>query len=461
MTVALATRVLYARSQVRQMPERLVGLVPFANETGNIAYSLAGGRGFGSPFVQETGPTAWLTPVYPAIVAGVFKIYGIRTAHAFYAMAALNILFSVAACVPIFWIGRSLGGVSTGAVAAWLWALLPTAIIIPYQWVWDTSLAALLVATLSWATIRVADSERWRDWIAYGLLWGFALMTNPSLSAALPFLAAWAAFKVCRGGPGVESSHPTMIFSGPTLLRGTIALLVLVVCCIPWTVRNYRAFHAWVPLRSTLPLQLWLGNNNLFDPNYSGPVEANATREDIRRYVRMGEIAFMSAKGVEAREFVATHRTLYVRLTWRRMVAFWTGTEHPWTQLWTTDSWLVRLVIVVNVLTFIGTVAGLAILALRWRRRWWVFAVLRTLPGETPEARAERTSNARTNWLRCPRQPWVLGAWVFAYPIVYYLTRTLLRYRNVIEPVIVVLAAVAITEAFRVENSGSGSEREP
>jgi hypothetical protein len=39
----------------------------------------------------------------------------------------------------------------------------------------------------------------------------------------------------------------------------------------------------------------------------------------------------------------------------------------------------------------------------------------------------------------------VLVAWVAAYPIVFYLTRTLLRYRNVIEPVIVVLAAVAVT----------------
>jgi hypothetical protein len=57
----------------------------------------------------------------------------------------------------------------------------------------------------------------------------------------------------------------------------------------------------------------------------------------------------------------------------------------------------------------------------------------------------------------------VLAAWVAAYPLVFYFTRTLLRYRNVIEPIAVVLAAVAITAVFgaartsQVSDSGTGS----
>ncbi len=411
MAVATAARVWYAAAQLRQMPERLVGLVPFANETGNIAYSLAEGRGFGSPFVQDTGPTAWLTPVYPAVVAVAYKICGIRTAHAFYAVLALNILCSVAACAPIFWIGRRVGGLATGAVAAWTWALLPTAIIIPFQWVWDTSLAALLVALLTWATIRMGGKTRVESWIGYGLLWGFALMTNPSVGAALPFLFLWAALNMRVGG---ETSAEVK-FSKEARRNAGMAVMVVVLCCIPWTARNYHAFNTWVPLRSTLPLQLWLGNNNLFDPNYSGPVAPNAAREDIRRYVRMGEVAFMSAKGEEAREFIRTHRALYAKLTWERVVAFWTGSEHPWTEISSTDSGLVRLVIAVNVLTLVGMICGLLVLVRRRVAEWWM-----------------------------------LGTWVAAYPVVYYFTRTLLRYRNVIEPVIVILAAVAITAPWRM-----------
>jgi hypothetical protein len=412
MAVATVARVWYATAQVRQMPDRLVGLVPFANETGNIAYSLAEGRGFGSPFVQDTGPTAWLTPVYPAVVAVAYKICGIRTAHAFYAVLALNILCSVAACVPIFWIGRRVGGLATGAVATWMWALLPTAIIIPFQWVGDTSLTALLVAWLTWATIRVAGKTRIEPWIGYGLLWGFALMTNPSVGAALPFLFLWAALNLRADGE--ESA--TAAVSKEARRNAGMALMAVVLCCIPWTARNYRAFDTWVPLRSALPLQLWLGNNNLYDPNYSGPVAANAAREDIRQYVRMGEVAFMHAKGEEAREFIRKHHALYAKLTWERVVAFWTGTEHPWAELAATDSSLVRLVIAVNVLTLVGMICGLVVLVRRRVAEWWM-----------------------------------LGAWVCAYPLVYYFTRTLLRYRNVIEPVIVILAAVAITAPWRTE----------
>jgi 4-amino-4-deoxy-L-arabinose transferase-like glycosyltransferase len=404
MCVAAAARGIYAWTQVRQTPDRLLGLVPFANETGNIALSMAQGNGFSSPFLQETGPTAWLTPVYPAVVTAAFKVFGIRTAHAFYAVLVLNILCSVAACVPIFWIGRRVGGVATGALAAWMWALLPTAIIIPYQWVWDTSLAALLLALITAATLSPAATWGIFDWCGYGLLWGFALMTNPSLAAALPFLFLWAAVRSIRADEQVVRwKHAGM------------ALGIAVLCCVPWTVRNYRAFHTWVPLRTTLPLQLWLGNNNLYDPDYSGPVAPNAAREDIRQYARTGEIAFMSAKGAEAREFISGHRGLYAELTWRRVMAFWTGLEHPWSGFFEAESLVVRVVVAVNVFTFLAMICGVVVLA---RRR--------------------------------VAEGLVLAAWVAAYPVVFYLTRTLLRYRNVVEPVIVVLAAVAIMGIVRM-----------
>src|SRR5579863_10143982 len=95
--IALGARMAYAWNQERKMRADLVGLVPFLNETGNIAYSLAAGHGFSSPYWQETGPTAWLTPVYPALVALIFRIFGIHTSHSFFAVVFLNILVSATA----------------------------------------------------------------------------------------------------------------------------------------------------------------------------------------------------------------------------------------------------------------------------------------------------------------------------------------------------------------------------
>src|SRR5580692_10070003 len=102
---AVVCRVGYAYQQSREIPARALASVPFEQETGNIAMAFATGKGFSSPMRRDTGPTAWLTPVYPLIVAGIFCVFGVFTLHAFYAAAALNILFSAATCVPMYLAG--------------------------------------------------------------------------------------------------------------------------------------------------------------------------------------------------------------------------------------------------------------------------------------------------------------------------------------------------------------------
>jgi hypothetical protein len=51
----------------------------FAGEAGRIAQSIVEGRGFSSPFQGATGPTAIMPPIYPSLLAGVFRLFGIYT----------------------------------------------------------------------------------------------------------------------------------------------------------------------------------------------------------------------------------------------------------------------------------------------------------------------------------------------------------------------------------------------
>jgi hypothetical protein len=46
-------------------------------EAGRIARSITEGEGFSNPLFGQTGPTAWLAPVFPYLLAGIFKIFGI------------------------------------------------------------------------------------------------------------------------------------------------------------------------------------------------------------------------------------------------------------------------------------------------------------------------------------------------------------------------------------------------
>src|ERR1700736_1298362 len=116
--VAMAARVTFAWDQARKIPPDVLSVVPFQQETGNIAYSLAHGKGFGAVFRTDTGPTAWLAPIYPLLIAGIFKIFGIFTARAFFAAVFLNILFSSAACVPVYFAGKRIWGMGTTNHAA-------------------------------------------------------------------------------------------------------------------------------------------------------------------------------------------------------------------------------------------------------------------------------------------------------------------------------------------------------
>src|ERR1700751_1357895 len=81
--VALGMRVFMTRNYIHQRPRQSLAVVPFLFESGNIAHSLAAGKGFSSPFRVSTGPTAWMTPVYPVLLAWVIRLFGAYTYQAY------------------------------------------------------------------------------------------------------------------------------------------------------------------------------------------------------------------------------------------------------------------------------------------------------------------------------------------------------------------------------------------
>src|SRR5947199_9694729 len=55
------------------------------NEDTYVARSLTEGHGFSSPFsTTYTGPTAWVTPVYPYFVSAVFKYFGVMSHKSYF-----------------------------------------------------------------------------------------------------------------------------------------------------------------------------------------------------------------------------------------------------------------------------------------------------------------------------------------------------------------------------------------
>src|SRR3984885_13371652 len=114
----------------------------FGWEMGRIGASLASGHGFSNPFGPPTGPTAWEPPLYPYLIAGVFRIFGIYSQASAFILLTLNSVFSALTCIPIFLIARRIFSQKVAVSSAWAWALLPNVMFWCTRWVWETSLSA-------------------------------------------------------------------------------------------------------------------------------------------------------------------------------------------------------------------------------------------------------------------------------------------------------------------------------
>jgi 4-amino-4-deoxy-L-arabinose transferase-like glycosyltransferase len=405
LAVALLLRVGYLRNYVHEHPRQAVSVVPFLFESGNIAHSLAVGNGFSSPFRVETGPTAWMPPVYPLLLAAIFRICGVYTFHSFIAAAGLNIIFVTLTCVPIFFAGKRIGGLGLAAGAAWLWAIFPNAILIPIQSMWDASLSAFLVATIFGATLALAESTRVRDWCAYGLLWGLTLMTNATLIALLPLLLGWLAYRA-------QKKRRQWIG------RAALSIGIIVLCCVPWTVRNYEVFHTFVPLRSVLGLQLWLGNNDDTQDIFRAELHPIYDAGERTKYIEMGEIAYMHEKQQAAVEYMRSHPAREAHLIGRRIISLWSGgTPTPVKDFLNVPSLWFRFVLLSNVLVAVGALLGIVIL---FRSR----------------------------------SVYAFPAAVFpiVFPCAYYLSLVLPRYRLPIDPLVMLLTAVAFQRLFALRD---------
>ena len=393
LVVALGLRLGYAWHYQHPRTPRALSTIPFLLEPGNIAYSLAAGQGFSSPFRADTGPTAWTTPVYPLLIAGVFRVFGVYSFPSYVAAVVMNIVFSTLACVPIFFAGKRVGGAAVAAIGAWLWAVFPNAIVFTVS-IWDVSLSALLIATILWATLLLPASHSLRGWAAYGLLWGFAVMTNATLAVLLPFLLGWLAYRT-RG-----------------LARPALALGITILCCVPWTIRNYAVFHTFIPLRSVMGLQLWMGNNEQTQGRWAGalhPIDNSAERE---KYVQLGEVAYMEEKKQEAIRFMLADPWREAALIANRFVVFWSGgSQHPLEELWKSHSAQYRGLLLFNLMAAAGALLG-------------TLALLRE------------------------RSPFAFPSAIFPilYPLASYLTIASARYRLPIDPIVLLLTAVAITK---------------
>jgi 4-amino-4-deoxy-L-arabinose transferase-like glycosyltransferase len=303
--VALAARILVILGDhTYQAPPRMPGWF-FAAEMGKIAGRIASGQGFSAPYGQYAGPTAWIGPVYPLLLAGVFKIFGLYTSASAFVILAINSVFAALTCITIFLIARRVFGLTVALWAAWIWALLPYAIFWPTHVIWETSLSTFFLSVLFWLTLRMEGSGRLLSWTSLGLLCGITALTNAAVLSFLGVSLAWLWYR--------RRSRRAVLLARMAVL--TVAFMAAVS---PWLVRNYIVFGELVFPRSNFGEELLAGNH----PGGNG-LYWSKKRWDKEEIQKVGEIRYMAERRQRALQFIRSHPREFALFTLKRIAYFW------------------------------------------------------------------------------------------------------------------------------------------
>jgi len=377
----------------------------FGWENGRVAASVAAGHGYSSPFSGDTGPTAWMVPGFTLLLAGVFKVCGIYTNLSAAVILGFNSLFQALTAPLVYEMGARVAGRRNALWAGWIWALYPGIMQYGVHWIWEMSMSTFFFAAVLVLGMRMRGTgatppqrQRVRDWVCFGLLWGAVSMTNPTLLLMAPVEGLW-----------ILSISPRF----KDWIRGlALAVLSGVVCAAvaaPWVIRNELVFHAFIPTRSNFGAEAamaWSPSSIGFPWGATVPTEVHQPEHQL--YAQMGELAYVQMRGRLAHQWAHQDPGHFWRLVGLRFYMYWANVPHasggkPVSEVFREANYC------------LGSIAGLLGLALALRRR---------LPAAG-----------------------LFGMAILLLPIVYYFVTVGSRFRNPLEPILVVLIVYLFQQA--------------
>jgi hypothetical protein len=384
LAVALLARLAALRNAIQDHPHDW--LYSRGIEMGLLANSLLHGQGYSSPFGGSTGPTAFIAPGYPTLIAGIFLVFGTYSFASAIAIMAMQVFVSLLTIWLMMWIARKVLDDATAKLAGGFWAISLPLIFIPTIF-WETSISVCALVAMIALALVCQRTPTTRLWLVLGAGCGVVALINPALLPTLLAVLGWVAYETRKAAR----------------LAPLVGLLALLLVFAVWPIRNAYRFNAFIPLRSTVGFELWMGNR----PRATGYLDESLfpmyNKQELASYIAKGEVAYTQGKSEQAKEYIRANPGVFVRMSLRRFFRFWTGTGNsPGSVFYEIH----------GVLTSVFGVVGLTFL---YRRRMRSFAALMTLP-------------------------------LLLFPLPYYITHAEFRYRLVIDPILTILAAYAITQ---------------
>ncbi len=217
------------------------------------AHMLAEGRGF-----SFFDTALWIRPpLYVVFLAAIMKLLGTDYLPVLISQSVI----SAATLLPLGWLGNRLRGVTA---ARWTVALgllyLPLTLFAGLLLSETLFLFAFAWALVALVLAREALSAGWkrRSYLllcASGILIGVGALTRATALAFVPLAALWLFFGDRRA---VQPYSRRMLAAGAVVAACGLTIL-------PWTVRSYVAYNAFVPVDTTSGYNLWLASVGVKD----------------------------------------------------------------------------------------------------------------------------------------------------------------------------------------------------
>jgi hypothetical protein len=376
--------------------------IPAGSETLQVARTLATTGHYADPFgsIQaHSGYTAHLAPVYPAILAVIFRGIG-------YGLASLTVLWAAnlvfiavqLALLPV--LSSQLGlGTLPGVIGAVLGILFPQCTV---DFVWESLLTGVELVLLCLLTQQLLQVRHtWLRLSLLGLLSGVAILTNP---VTLLVLGAWALATSLSATPGERRAM---------IKACAIIIGIAAVVCAPWIVRNKVRLGGFFLIRDNMGLELSVSNNDCAAATLRENLESGCQKivhptrnfELTKQIATMGEYQFNQIELHQALGWIVQHPKHFASLTAQRFVLFW------------------------------FPVKGLAPF-LRFPAAVWATTLISFF-------------GFVHLWNRKREIAWFLGGTLLVYPLIYYAVQFEPRYRDPIMWISLLLAGFGLAELLK------------
>ncbi len=208
-----------------------------------------------------------IPPLYSYVLAVVYGIFG----RGFVQVGLFHIVLDAIAIALLYDIARRLlpQGEWVGVVAGLCYALYPYLIFQNLTLI-DTPLymVSLHAFVLLMIMLRQQPSLNRKTWliaVGGGLILGLGMLVRPITAPLAVFVALWFIFRLSLW---------------QSVVRLLPVALVSVLALVPWIIRNYGLYDAFVPMTTTSGANFWQGNSEWTIPVFQAGYDVQWTAPD-------------------------------------------------------------------------------------------------------------------------------------------------------------------------------------